>query len=201
MTTTSIQPIETRYRGCRFRSRLEARFAVFLDALRVPWEYEPQGFRLEDVCYLPDFWLPEQRQWLEIKPSFFKPRAGWRQAYLLAKYTGYDVVIMSHLKVQDYGPEPDFPFGHGWYGHDHATWPDDPDPMAWGRCPNCGTLGMGLYGRHDVCGCLMNSSSHGIELAGSEWDHANPDRHGSIVAAFEMARSARFEHGETPAIG
>ena len=39
-----IKPIETYYNGYRFRSRLEARWAVFFDALGVPYEYEPEGF-------------------------------------------------------------------------------------------------------------------------------------------------------------
>lgn len=48
--------IPTYYNGHRFRSRLEARFAVFFEALKVPYEYEPEGFRLDDgTCYLPDF--------------------------------------------------------------------------------------------------------------------------------------------------
>ena len=53
-----IKPIETFYKGYRFRSRLEARWAVFFDALGVEWEYEPEGFVLDDgTCYLPDFRL------------------------------------------------------------------------------------------------------------------------------------------------
>jgi hypothetical protein len=62
----TIRPIETCYKGYRFRSRLEARWAVFLDALGVPWQYEPLGFDLGGVRYLPDFWLPKIRTWLEI---------------------------------------------------------------------------------------------------------------------------------------
>lgn len=51
-----IKPIETYYNGYRFRSRLEARWAVFLDALGVRWEYEPEGFELPSgKWYLPDF--------------------------------------------------------------------------------------------------------------------------------------------------
>src|SRR5688572_9759906 len=52
------------------RSRLEARWAVFLDALRVRWIYEHQGFSLGSLgWYLPDFYLPEWRIYLEIKPT------------------------------------------------------------------------------------------------------------------------------------
>ena len=55
----TIKPIETNYNGYRFRSRTEARWAVFFDALAVRYEYEPQGYRLHDgTPYLPDFWLP-----------------------------------------------------------------------------------------------------------------------------------------------
>ena len=51
-----IKPIETIYKGYRFRSRLEARWAVFFDALGVKWEYEPEGFELPSgKRYLPDF--------------------------------------------------------------------------------------------------------------------------------------------------
>ena len=57
----TIKAIETRYAGCRFRSRLEARWAVFFDTLGITWEYEPQGYELGGVGdwparrYLPDF--------------------------------------------------------------------------------------------------------------------------------------------------
>jgi len=51
-----IKPIETYYNGYRFRSRLEARWAVFFDALGVEYEYEPEGFSLPSGAhYLPDF--------------------------------------------------------------------------------------------------------------------------------------------------
>ncbi len=51
-----IKPIETEYKGYRFRSRLEARWAVFFETLGVEWEYEPEGFQLPSgTCYLPDF--------------------------------------------------------------------------------------------------------------------------------------------------
>ena len=52
----TIKPIETYYNGFRFRSRLEARWAVFFDALGVEYEYEPEGFELPSGArYLPDF--------------------------------------------------------------------------------------------------------------------------------------------------
>lgn len=63
-----IKAIETVYNGYRFRSRLEARWAVFFDKLGIKYEYEPEGFDLDGVRYLPDFWLPELQYWIEVKP-------------------------------------------------------------------------------------------------------------------------------------
>ena len=65
-----IKPIETVYNGYRFRSRLEARWAVFFDALGIKYEYEPEGFELDDGHhYLPDFYLPAMETYVEIKPE------------------------------------------------------------------------------------------------------------------------------------
>lgn len=68
MRTRSFGVIETRYRGYSFRSRLEARWALFLDCMEEAWEYEKEGFHLSNgVDYLPDFWLPRLQLWIEIK--------------------------------------------------------------------------------------------------------------------------------------
>jgi len=72
-----IKAIQTSYKGYRFRSRLEARWAVFLDKLGMQWEYEPEGFHLPNgEMYLPDFHLigkdtngDKIDSWLEIKPD------------------------------------------------------------------------------------------------------------------------------------
>ncbi len=68
-----IKAIETRYAGCRFRSRIEARWAVFLDRLSLPWEYEPQGYVMDGTAYLPDFHLPTLSKYLEIKGGPINP--------------------------------------------------------------------------------------------------------------------------------
>lgn len=55
---SEIKAIQTEYKGYLFRSRLEARWAVFFDACGVDWEYEPEGYDLGDgLFYLPDFLL------------------------------------------------------------------------------------------------------------------------------------------------
>lgn len=67
-----IKPIETEYNGYRFRSRLEARWAVYFDALGIKYEYEPEGFEvLPGIWYLPDFYFPEWDCFAEVKYSEF----------------------------------------------------------------------------------------------------------------------------------
>lgn len=64
-----IKAITTHYNGYKFRSRLEARWAVFFDAAGIEYEYEKEGFVLSNgELYLPDFWIPEWNVWVEIKP-------------------------------------------------------------------------------------------------------------------------------------
>ena len=70
--TQTIKAIETRYKGYRFRSRLEARWAVFFDALGVEYRYEPEGFEKPKgdgsvLRCLPDFYLPQSKTWVEVK--------------------------------------------------------------------------------------------------------------------------------------
>jgi len=64
---SDIKPIETCYDGYRFRSRLEARWAVFFNYFNEPYEYEKEGYKLPSGWYLPDFWLPKFECWLEVK--------------------------------------------------------------------------------------------------------------------------------------
>lgn len=67
---TDIKAIETVFDGHRFRSRLEARWAVFFKELELPYEYELEGFEVGDgVRYLPDFFLPGLDVHVEVKPN------------------------------------------------------------------------------------------------------------------------------------
>jgi hypothetical protein len=63
----SVRAIPTRYRDTMFRSRTEARWAVFLDRLKIRWQYEVEGWDLGFCRYIPDFWLPDDQAWLEVK--------------------------------------------------------------------------------------------------------------------------------------
>lgn len=63
----SIRPIPTEYNGIKFRSKLEAKWAEYLDSKGVEWLYEEEGYDLNGVWYLPDFFLPKQFAFLEVK--------------------------------------------------------------------------------------------------------------------------------------
>lgn len=58
--------IPTKYANVQFRSRLEARWAAFFDAMQWKWDYEPT----ELDGWIPDFRLNFIRPiWVEIKPE------------------------------------------------------------------------------------------------------------------------------------
>ena len=65
-----MKAIQTSYKGYRFRSRLEARWAIFFETLKIKFEYEPEGYDLgAGERYLPDFWLPDLHIFVEVKPE------------------------------------------------------------------------------------------------------------------------------------
>lgn len=184
----AIKPIETMYKGYRFRSRLEARWAVFFDAIEIKWEYEKEGYNLGDgMLYLPDFWLPEQSCWVEIKGEKPDEKEGDKAAKL-ATATGIPVYIF-------WGPIPsnidDMPGtsaylywpGGGW---DCLQW--------WCECKECKAVGIQFEGRADRLihkdGCSRNAP---------EYDRGHNYDSKRIIDAYLAARSARFEHGESGA--
>lgn len=64
---TRIEAIPTIYKGTRFRSRLEAKWAAFFDLRGWAWEYEP----IDLAGYIPDFILPDFKRptLIEVKPA------------------------------------------------------------------------------------------------------------------------------------
>ena len=69
-----MRSIETKWRGKRFRSHLEAMWAVYFECLCIDWVFEPKPFELDDgTPYLPDFLLRNLtgrvngNLWVEVK--------------------------------------------------------------------------------------------------------------------------------------
>ena len=97
-----MKPIETRYNGRLFRSRLEARWAVLLDAVWLRWEYEVEGFVLPSGPYLPDFFLrlsdsphPGAGYWVEIKPRLLPSDLELRRVEDLCRETGHNGFLVA----------------------------------------------------------------------------------------------------------
>lgn len=72
------KPKKQIYKGIKLRSILELRFAQVLDENNIEWQYEPETFivnyTVDDKTrrrYTPDFYLPQQDVWIEIKPTRF----------------------------------------------------------------------------------------------------------------------------------
>lgn len=63
----TVKAIETKFDGYKFRSRIEARWAMVFKLLGQPYEYEKEGYDLGGEWYLCDFWLPKDAAWIEIK--------------------------------------------------------------------------------------------------------------------------------------
>jgi hypothetical protein len=65
-----MKAIDTFYNGNYYRSRLEARWSVFFDEIFVRYQYEPEGYELDNgQRYLPDFYFPQYDCFGEVKPE------------------------------------------------------------------------------------------------------------------------------------
>lgn len=89
------------YNGIRFRSRLEAQWACYFDALRIPFDYESHTFDLDGgLIYTPDFYLPTFDVFLEVKPNDPEVRTTERaKADALARHLEKGRVWLSHGTV------------------------------------------------------------------------------------------------------
>lgn len=88
-----MKVIPTTYHGIRYRSRTEARWAVFFDRMGWPFTYEAEGVDLGGEWYLPDFWLPDFETWVEIKGQ--RPTATEiSKAATLHRTSGFRVLLV-----------------------------------------------------------------------------------------------------------
>lgn len=190
MKRHTARAITTRYKGYAFRSRLEARWAVFFDHLGIRWEYEPEGFELGNgLRYLPDFWLPDWGLWVEIKPDC--PDAVSREKALRLAENHHAVIILCGMPRAEYHNDNVF------YGWDRGESGGGlmPDRAAGGFADIDGQLRLlvegssrkSYYAREDSKDELptFDSATHGKDRV--VWDR--------IGDAVDAARSARFEFG------
>ena len=179
----NLKAIDTLYKGCYFRSRLEARWAVFFDTLGVPYRYEPEGFDLDGLWYLPDFWLPEQQCWIEIKP--FEPDAEAQEKAERLAAAGLNPVFIFFGDI----PWPDGSSGDDKSYSAYAFRPDTGWDLCyqWCECWVCDTVGVQFEGRADRLPCRCRKK---IDPCADRGHNADSPR---LMAAYHAARSARFE--------
>lgn len=96
----AISAIPTRYKGYHFRSRLEARWAVFFDTMGCQWQYEPNGYQLADgSLYLPDFLIHEgfsEAAYIEVKPPVESAlKVGLANCRALLEVVGASISLIS----------------------------------------------------------------------------------------------------------
>lgn len=65
-----IKPLPTQYGSVKYRSKLEAQWALYLTLIGVKYQYEVKTFVLGTKRYTPDFKI-NNNLWLEIKPKIF----------------------------------------------------------------------------------------------------------------------------------
>jgi hypothetical protein len=183
-----IKPIETKYKGYKFRSRLEARWAVFFDAVGIEWEYETEGYQFDDgTKYLPDFYLPESKQFFEVKGIMTETDM---QKIKKLISCGKDVAI----GYSDYT----FQACSAYFDDDKLTdvfYLDDKDMSELCCCPSCHKhFFLGIGGTWN-CRCQDMYIGDGREVcADGELDYVDK----KIQRAIAAAKQARFEHGEKP---
>lgn len=183
--TTKIHSIETVYKGYRFRSRLEARWAVFFDALGLTWEYEAQDYLIEDRRYLPDFKLTlphEEIVFAEVKNAEVDDCEGEPVALCrgLARLTGCRVLLLigppTYRLYNQFTPTLAPTSFMAAFFRDYGTLLTDADAWWFDKA---------------VC----NESTGALEFHGDERDMRGSFGRG-LVAAVNAARQARFEWGE-----
>lgn len=201
-----IEPIETHYAGCRFRSRLEARWAVAFDAAGWDWEYEPEGFAFNGHRYLPDFRITNGPEglggttYIEVKGSDNDAKWGVWQDFVEA--SRHDLMIL--------GPIPNGPTFHpvilDYTYHNTKTWEVafaaiSPNRVYWEWAYSLKQYDIAEY---DPCIGLDNHAWRdydivpppvaGIKLDPDDWDNM-PEIERRYKTMYNAARSARFgEH-------
>lgn len=156
-----MRAIETSYQGYRFRSRLEARWAVFLDSLGIEYWYEHEGCPLATGRgYLPDFYLPALGCWIEVKGP--EPTEEEKmKAYMLSLESAFDDPEDLDTSIENsepvyilYGNIPyPYPKKGNMIGYGvNLDFDLDLDPedmyggisgLCWQQCPVCGRFGIG----------------------------------------------------------
>lgn len=184
-----LPALETSYEGCRFRSRLEARWAVFFDIWGVKWHYEPQGVKLPSGrCYLPDF-LIDGIGYVEIKPAHEEDDGKFQElGDALLPWGQYAYCFVGDIP----SPAKLTPYGVDWSWVDRFTIiaAHDPGGEYWfTTCPRCDARGCTYQGRYPRLPCRCFQEALNTPDGDRQWN----DSLTRLRVAVTAARSARFD--------
>lgn len=59
------------YNETLFRSNWEVKTAQYFDQNNIEWLYESKVFELSNTTYTPDFYLPQENKWVEVKGYWY----------------------------------------------------------------------------------------------------------------------------------
>jgi|LakMenEpi03Aug12_release.lakeMendotaPanAssembly.Ray.scaffolds.fasta_scaffold159254_2 hypothetical protein len=197
-----LKAIETRYKGYRFRSRTEARWAVAFDAMGIEWEYEKEGYQLPSGWYLPDFWLPRYSMFAEVKGTGFTEHESNMLIDLFLN-TGHKAAAL--IGIPDYVPitvvgvcswdDPQYDLvadvGHvNFYERHGRLWAIQGCGAS--KCESIDSI-WEPSSRSEIANRLSGKPKFCRDcIADSQWLMVPP----VSVDWVSAARSARFEHGE-----
>lgn len=179
---TQLKPIETVYKDFRFRSRLEARFAVFFDAMGEKWEYEKEGYNLNGTYYLPDFYLPRLKCFVEIKGET-PNKEELDKCSMFRDYVGNAIAIVHGLPTENQG------MLYCWDETDGSAGSSDWEFVFCDN--NYGELNFCVEDRPDWRNFYMREFEEMFQPM------LNVAPQGKLGEALKAAKQARFEHGES----
>jgi hypothetical protein len=88
------------YRDVPFRSSYEVRAAQAFDRLGMAWEYEPKRFDLGgSYTYLPDFFLPDEGMYVEVK-GYYGPDSATTMSLMLSAHPDVEVAILQRSQIE-----------------------------------------------------------------------------------------------------
>jgi hypothetical protein len=178
---SGIQAVRAQYAGTWFASTLEADWAATFDSLDWYWQYEPVAVKLPDgQSYRPDFYLPSQRVWCEVKGPHNERIA---KPELLQQALGYDEWAWATELVVVLRPP-----GPGETTQWHGT-RDDQDIVIV-RCPECEHYGFMDYSGIWSCRRHLSAKSTGKFWRGEGGDFRFPGDLPMIRAPRPKGRAA-----------
>jgi hypothetical protein len=75
------------------RSTWEVKFAQWLDKNKIKWQYESKTFNLRNCTYTPDFYLPQTKEYIEIK-GWWRDNAKKKFKLFREKYKKIKIIIL-----------------------------------------------------------------------------------------------------------